>query len=171
MTRAGWHAEALTMLTGEVERVVGAGAFEEVMVLRYRVFCDEQGVPRDIERDDEDAFALHAVVRTAAGSVLATGRVLRMRADHRCVAVEAGAEPGDVARIGRMAVDAASRGTGVGVRVLGFLEREAKAAGLAKAVLHAQLHAEGFYVRAGYQRHGPEFDEAGIPHVEMQKTL
>jgi predicted GNAT family N-acyltransferase len=159
------------MAAGEVSPVRGGAAFEAVMALRYRVFCDEQGVPREIERDDEDAFALHAAVHAPDGSVLATGRVLRMRPDRLCVALDGPPLPGDLARIGRMAVERAARGTGIGARVLRFLEGAAKAAGLSEAVLHAQLHAEPFYARAGYHRHGPEFDEAGIPHVEMRKTL
>jgi predicted GNAT family N-acyltransferase len=81
------------------------------------------------------------------------------------------ARAGDAARIGRMAVDVACRRRSLGAKVLSFLEGEARAAGLGEALLHAQLHAEGFYAGAGYHRHGPEFDEAGIPHVEMRKRL
>jgi len=38
-------------------------------------------------------------------------------------------------------------------------------------VLHAQLSAAPFYERAGFTRRGPEFDEAGIAHVEMLRAL
>lgn len=153
-----------------VERVTDGRAFEEALALRYRVFCDEQGVPREMERDDEDALAVHVVVREA-GRVVATGRLLRQRDDGRCVSVKDAAMAGDAARIGRMAVDADVRRKNVGAKVLSALEDEARKAGLTEALLHAQLHAEGFYARAGYHRHGPEFDEAGIPHVEMRKRL
>ena len=40
-----------------------------------------------------------------------------------------------------------------------------------EAVLHAQLGAAPFYERAGFVRRGPEFDEAGIAHVEMLRVL
>lgn len=145
--------------------------FEEALALRYEVFCDEQGVPREIERDAEDGCALHVVVRDAAGAVSATGRVLRMRRSGELVALEAPHREGDCARIGRMAVRRSSRGDGLGRRVLGALESAARAAGLREAVLHAQVHAEGFYSRCGYRRDGAEFEEAGIPHVEMRKLL
>lgn len=154
-----------------LEATSDPAAFETLMTLRYAVFCDEQGVPREIERDDEDAFALHVRVRDATGRAVATGRVLRQRADGRLVGLNDQASPGDRARIGRMAVRADLRGTGLGARVLGRLEGLAKAAGLEAAVLHAQVRARGFYARAGYEPHGAEFDEAGIVHVEMVKRL
>ncbi len=35
----------------------------------------------------------------------------------------------------------------------------------------AQTHAAGFYADAGFVADGPAYEEAGIPHVAMQKTL
>lgn len=154
----------------EVGTVADAETFERVMALRYEVFCDEQGVPREIERDDEDRIALHLWI-AQDGRALATGRVYRYRADGSGAALDGPARPGDLARIGRMAVARSERGSGLGAKVLAALEAQAARAGLAEAVLHAQLHAEPFYARAGYQRHGPEFEEAGIGHVEMRKRL
>jgi len=40
-----------------------------------------------------------------------------------------------------------------------------------EAILHAQLSAAPFYVRAGFNARGPAFEEAGIPHVEMVRSL
>jgi predicted GNAT family N-acyltransferase len=37
--------------------------------------------------------------------------------------------------------------------------------------LHAQLAAEGFYARLGYEAFGENYLEAGIPHVSMRKVL
>jgi len=34
-------------------------------------------------------------------------------------------------------------------------------------VLSAQRSAAGFYARLGFEERGPDFEEAGIPHVEM----
>ena len=36
--------------------------------------------------------------------------------------------------------------------------------------VHAQVQAAGYYERFGFSRVGEEFDEAGIPHVEMIYT-
>ncbi len=43
--------------------------------------------------------------------------------------------------------------------------------GFRKAILHAQLHAEGFYLKCGYLPVGQVFEEAGIPHRLMEHLL
>ncbi len=156
---------------GRASVVSEASVFEEALALRFRVFCDEQGVPRELERDDGDAIALHALVRSEAGEVVATGRVVRARVDGSFAALDDEARAGDLARVGRMAVAREARGQGLGSEVIGLLERAARAAGLERALLHAQLQAERFYAARGYVRGGPEFEEAGIAHVAMVKEL
>jgi predicted GNAT family N-acyltransferase len=47
----------------------------------------------------------------------------------------------------------------------------ARAKGYREAVLHAQTSAAPFYVRAGFATRGPMFEEVGIPHIEMARTL
>jgi predicted GNAT family N-acyltransferase len=132
----------------------------EIAALRTRVFVEEQGVPAEIEQDDADATAVHAVSRglsgDLAGRVVATGRLL---------------ERDGVAVIGRMAVDAAVRGQGHGAAVLAELHRQAVRRGFRAVELHAQLTARGFYERAGYTAVGEEYQEAGIAHVTMRRSL
>ena len=125
--------------------------------IRAEVFIGEQQIPADMEWDDADADAVHAVAFNRLGRALGTGRML----EH---------VPG-VAKIGRMAVAASSRHGGVGRAVLDALLAAARARGDREAVLHAQLGAAPFYERAGFVRRGPEFDEAGIAHVEMLRVL
>ncbi len=125
--------------------------------IRAEVFVGEQKIPADMEWDDADADAVHAVAFNRLGRALGTGRML----EH---------VPG-VAKIGRMAVAASSRHGGVGRAVLDALLDAARARGDREAVLHAQLGAAPFYERAGFVRRGPEFDEAGIAHVEMLRVL
>jgi predicted GNAT family N-acyltransferase len=48
---------------------------------------------------------------------------------------------------------------------------EARQQGYREVLLHAQLSAENFYLRAGFQRRGQPFEEAGIGHVEMVRAL
>ena len=125
--------------------------------VRFEVFVREQRVPVELEWDEFDATSEHAVARTEDGTVVGTARL-----------VPAG--PGEC-RIGRMAVLAAHRGRGVGAAMLEALLQRARDRGDRLAVLHAQLHAADFYRRFGFQPHGPEFEEAGIPHVEMRLAL
>lgn len=130
---------------------------EELDALRHRVFVEEQAVPVELERDELDDEAIHAVARDEAGRVVGTGRLVTGAAGR--------------ARIGRMAVATEARGRGVGAAVLAVLEAAAVDAGCTQVELHAQAHAVGFYRRAGYAPVGEPFDEAGISHVAMTKPL
>ena len=125
--------------------------------LRTEVFVDEQKVPAEMEWDEADHTALHAVAVNRMGMALATGRLL----------VHA---PG-VARIGRMAVKKPMRGSDLGRRVLHALMEAARSRGDTRVLLHAQCSAEGFYSRAGFAPHGAVFEEAGIAHIEMVRDL
>ena len=76
-----------------------------------------------------------------------------------------------MARIGRMAVHRVLRGEGHGEAVLRALEDVARARGDRAVGLHAQRSAERFYTRLGYAPVGEPFEEAGIPHIEMERAL
>jgi len=129
----------------------------DAAALRTAVFLREQGVPEDMEWDEADAGALHAVAYNRLGQPLATGRLLQHA-------------PG-VARIGRMAVHRVLRGAGLGRDLLQALLAAARARGDREVLLHAQCSAEGFYRRLGFAPRGEVFEEAGIAHVEMVKLL
>ena len=129
----------------------GAGA------LRRAVFIEEQRIPAELEWDEHDLTAVHAVARNRLGHVIGTGRLVRE-------------EPG-LGRIGRMAVHRVLRGGGHGEAVLHALEAVAAARGDTAVMLHAQRSAERFYARLGYLPHGDPFEEAGIAHQEMRRPL
>ena len=126
---------------------------EAAVGIRFRVFVDEQSVPPEIELDEYDAVATHAIA-LRDGVAIGTGRAI----------VE-----GDEARIGRMAVDRQHRRGGVGGLILRFLEDEAREQGATEFVLHAQDYVKSFYASHGYEEHGDTFMEAGILHIEMRK--
>ena len=125
--------------------------------LRTEVFVREQGVPQELEWDEEDHSAVHAVCLSPQGQVLATGRLLVQG-------------PGQ-ARIGRMAVLATHRGLGLGRQVLRGLMAVARERGDRLVCLHAQTSARGFYEREGFVPQGEVFMEAGIEHIEMSCLL
>ncbi|MDT7834666.1 YbgC/FadM family acyl-CoA thioesterase [Aquabacterium sp. OR-4] len=129
----------------------------EAGAIRSTVFVQEQKIPAEMEWDSADAVAVHAVACNRLGRPLATGRLL----EH---------VPG-VAKIGRMAVLAPMRGTRIGRSVLDALMQAARSRGDREVILHAQTSAAGFYARAGFAPRGPEFEEAGIPHIEMVRQL
>ncbi|QTD47152.1 YbgC/FadM family acyl-CoA thioesterase [Ottowia testudinis] len=128
--------------------------------VRTAVFVEEQGIAREDEWDVADQTAVHAVVTNLLGMPVATGRLLHE------------GEPGSgTARIGRMAVDRALRGSGVGRQVVQALEQAAFERGDRRIVLSAQRSAEGFYQRLGYTPYGEPYEDVGIPHVSMTRPL
>ncbi len=128
---------------------------EQAHAIRRRVFIEEQSVPEEIELDEDDARAFHALA-TLEGRPVGCGRFVAH---------------GDYVKIGRMAVLADLRGRGIGRAILVFLMERARERGFRRAVLHAQLTAEGFYLKSGYIPVGEVFEEAGIPHRRMELEL
>ncbi|MEU9226465.1 GNAT family N-acetyltransferase [Streptomyces massasporeus] len=138
---------------------------EACFAVRKEVFVGEQGVPEDLEYDAYDAGAVHVLAVRQDGVPLGTGRLL-----HGEAVAQTGADP-SVGCLGRLAVVGAARGLGVGAALVRAIEDAARARGLAAVDLHAQTHALGFYERLGYEPHGPEHLEAGIPHQGMRRSL
>lgn len=139
-----------------------------VFALRHEVFVIGQDVPAELERDELDATAEHGVAYDGA-RLIGTGRLLDGRTDEDGRLVPGTA--GQVATIGRMAVLAPERGTGVGRRLLDLLVGRAGERGYGSVELHAQVHARGFYERAGFAPYGAVYLEAGIEHVGMRRDL
>jgi len=143
-------------VTGLVVRLAGPGDHAALHALRHVVFVEGQGVPEDLERDEQDERCDHAVA-LLDGVVVGTGRLLA---------------PGDrTATVGRMAVAAEARRAGVGSAVLRRLEERARERGWPAVELHAQVHARAFYELAGYTPVGSTYLEAGIEHLTMRKQL
>lgn len=126
---------------------------ERMGALRWAVFVDEQRVPPDEEYDGLDPDCVHVVAEAEDGAVIGTGRLL------------------PDGRIGRMAVAAAWRQRGVGRALLDALVAQARARGMERVTLNAQMSALGFYERSGFRAEGPEFEEAGIMHRWMHRNL
>jgi predicted GNAT family N-acyltransferase len=126
-----------------------------VKPLRYQVFVIEQEVPEEMEWDEFDEIAWHAIV-TADNQTVGTGRLIL---------------EDQIAKIGRMAVQSSRRNQGIGKSILKALIQIAKEKGAQECILHAQTHAIAFYAKADFEPNGPIFHEAGIPHVEMQLIL
>lgn len=139
----------------EVRAARDQSEVDQALALREQVFCVEQGVELAADQDGLDEFAIH-VVAVESDRVVATCRVL----------VE-----GDVGRLGRMAVEASSRGRGLGAAILAAAERSARDAGARLMRLHAQRYVEDMYIAAGYVAYGEPFVEEGIPHISMEKPL
>jgi len=121
--------------------------------IRRCVFIEEQRVPEELEWDDADERAYHVLATDGEGHPIGTGR---LKLD---------------CRIGRMAVLEGWRRRGVGAAILLSLLELARKEGCNVVRLHAQTHAIDFYAKHGFSAVGAEFDEAGIPHREMEIRL
>jgi predicted GNAT family N-acyltransferase len=129
------------------------GAF----AVRDRVFCEEQGVPREEEVDARDEDALHLVALDPSGrQVIATLRLLL---------------DADSAKVGRVAVEREWRRRGIALRMLELALTAARERGCVRVRLAAQLEAVALYEQAGFAVESDTFVEAGILHVWMGQRL
>jgi len=124
----------------------------EAKRIRFTVFVEEQGVPPELEMDDQDAHCIHAIAY-AEGKAVGTGRLL------------------PDGHIGRMAVLKDARGRGAGRALLRALIDAARRRGDREVALSAQVHALGFYRAEGFEPVGTVYEEASIPHQAMRLKL
>ncbi len=129
---------------------------ETCLDIRFAVFVDEQNVPVELERDEYDATALH-ILAQENGAPVGTARIVLK---------------GDTGKIGRVAVLADQRGTGLGRKLIeACLVELSTLPDITTAKLGSQIHALGFYEKLGFIAEGPEFDDAGIPHRMMSRQV
>jgi len=135
----------------EVNRVNDEANLEKVFAIRREVFVVEQDCPPELEWEfeDESTHFLATVDGEPAGAS-------RWRKTDKGYKLE------------RFAVLKKFRGFGVGQQlvkaVLADLPADAD-----YIYMHAQLAAMTLYERFGFEKTGPEFEEAGIRHYKMVK--
>ena len=127
-------------------------AMKDAFLVRQEVFIQEQGVPSELEIDEFDASADHALVYQDA-QCIGTGRLVNLGSNQ--------------AQIGRMAVLAQFRGLGVGKRILETLISLASSQEAKTIILHSQVNAIPFYEKLDFTAQGAIYEEAGIPHRNM----
>ena len=120
--------------------------------IRLAVFVKEQGVPEELELDEEDPLAWHAIARLD-GQAIGTARLQKD------------------GKIGRMAVIQAYRRQGIASAMMNVLLKFGRQHGINQFYLHAQIEALPFYERFGFVANGPVFNEAGIAHQIMRKVI
>ena len=119
--------------------------------IRLAVFVKEQGVPEELELDEEDPLAWHAIAKLD-GQAIGTARLQKD------------------GKIGRMAVIQAYRRQGVASAMMNVLLKFGRQHGINQFYLHAQIEALPFYERFGFVANGPVFNEAGIAHQIMKRA-
>lgn len=134
-----------------IGRVATKKELAQAFAIRIAVFVKEQGVPSEIELDEDDSRAIHLLATLEARAV-GTARVVWHRG---------------AAKIGRMAVLKSYRRRGVGRQLLTRALAAARRLKARRIYLHAQVAVSGFYERLNFRATGAIFDEAGIAHRKM----
>lgn len=133
-------------------------ALYEVLALRQKVFVLEQGPYLDADGLDQHSWHL-------------LGRVDGPGGDGALMLYLRVVDPGfkyDEPSIGRVVVDRALRGTGLGRALVAEALRRCEAAWPGRANrISAQAHLGRFYGEFGYRPVGEPYLEDGIPHQEM----
>ncbi|SCF30278.1 ElaA protein [Micromonospora viridifaciens] len=129
-----------------------ARTFHDLLRLRIDTFVVEQSCPYpELDGRDVEPGTRHLWL-TRDGGVVAYLRIL--------------ADPGGVARIGRVVVAPAARGAGLAGRLM---TEALTLIGDGPCVLEAQSHLAGFYAGHGFTQCGPGYVEDGIPHTPMRR--
>jgi predicted GNAT family N-acyltransferase len=136
--------------------------FEQADALEVRttVFVEKQGVLEALEIDGKDDDAFHVVAYRDTESSTTPFGAGRLRE------VEDG-----VGKLERISVLERHRGEGLGRAIVAELEAIADEEGLSRLVMRAQTPVEGLYRQLGYETTSGVFEEARIPHVEIEKSL
>ncbi|MBY8908328.1 GNAT family N-acetyltransferase [Salinicoccus roseus] len=129
--------------------------YNQCLEIRKRVFVEEQNVPMDREVDEYEDVATHILL--IDDEPIGTVRY-RPASD-------------DMIKVERMAVLPEERGRKLGFKLMEFVHDHAREHGYTRAKLGAQVHAIDFYRKLGYTVSSDEFEDAGIPHVYMEKAL
>ena len=77
----------------------------------------------------------------------------------------------DVVKMRQVAVLPQYQKKGYGRQIVLYTEQWAKYAGYQKITLHARDYAIKFYEKLNYSKEGDLFDEIGILHLKMHKTI
>lgn len=150
LDRYGQRVDDVTLHRATGTEIAAADLYA-ALVLRSQVFVVEQACPYlDPDGRDVDAGTTHLWLAGAHGTMVAYLRVLT--------------EPTGGHRIGRVVTHADHRGR----RLAGRLLDEALAIAERPVLLHAQSHLTALYERHGFEPHGPEYVEDGIPHTPMR---
>ena len=125
---------------------------QDAKLIRTLVFIQEQGIAEADEWDEQDEISQHFVIYDQ-DQPIATARLLQNNS------------------VGRVAVLKAYRGQGLGQMIMLDIIAFAKQQERAFLHLSSQVHAMSFYQQLGFVVQGDEYDECGIPHIEMRMPL
>jgi len=128
--------------------------FTETYKIRTLVFVEEQAVPSEEEKDEYESICRHFL---AEKDGIAVGTA-RWRKTDKGVKLE------------RFAVLSEYRGMGIGELLVEKVIANIKASVTLETIIycHAQIQAQNFWEKQGFEAEGEIFYEANIPHYYMK---
>lgn len=129
---------------------------EVIKAIRHQVFEVEQNVDPALEFDGKDEAAHHLLAYLNSEPV-GTLRI-RYLDPHQ-------------AKIERLAVLASARGLGIGQQLMEKALEFIALTSVQKVTVNAQEYITKLYLNLGFEIVGKPFDEAGIPHIKMEKII
>jgi len=131
--------------------------WESYYDLRYRVLREPLNKPRGSERHEGDETGTHFALFEGE-QILGIARLDRV--DH------------STCQVRFVAIESNLQGSGLGKRLMEYVENESVKLGFSTMILHARDYALPFYEKLGYTNHGESyklFDT--LQHFEMSKPL
>ena len=131
--------------------------YDETVRLRYKILREPLGLDFTAEQLSEEYTDFHLAAYDEAW-------ILR-----GCLVLSP--SEAQTMKMRQVAVDTLVQSLGVGTALVQASEVFARARGFEKMTLHARETAVVFYEKMNYHTVGEMFEEVGIPHFDMEKSL
>ena len=131
--------------------------YMEALALRNQILREPLGLVFTPEEAADEPLSFHLVA-------------MRNDCVIGCLVLTPALEEG-VVRLRQFAVRPELQGEGVGRQLGVYAEQFSFDKGFTRIMMFARASVMGFYLRLGYAQEGEVFEEIGIPHVVMAKTL
>lgn len=128
--------------------------FNHVFLIRTEVFVDETNIDQEDEYDGFDHLSTHFLAWYGNNPA---GAARRRRLNNGAIRLE------------RFAVLAEHRGKGIGKALVNAMLSDLSSG--KRVVIHSLTEKVGYYEQFGFEPVGEEFEEAGIGHMKLTKTI
>ena len=135
----------------------GTPAFDEAVKLRYKVLKEPLGLDFTAEQLAEEYDQFHLAAYTE-------GLML-------CAYLLLTPQNATTIQMRQVAVKPGLQKKCIGKNLVGYSESWSITHGFSEMILHARDTAVSFYLKLGYKKSGKPFEEVGIEHWLMKKTL
>lgn len=133
-----------------------AEEIESARGIRKIVFGIEQGIPEELDLDEDDERSIHVLALTTDSEFIGTGRLT--------INEQAGI-------LSRISIIQSYRNKGIGKLIIRELEAIAKEKGLRSLTLAPHTHLESFYAQLGYVKTEGEKAVGKYTLLSMSKSI